>query len=117
MGLVEFFTGSSHEDFGIYSERDERLSADAFRQQLSQGARLIKPKYVKFALTTSSSGEALLGYDGHCFVVDVEAMDVVNALVREQPVNASDRPATFELLRELYNHEALELAQQKESPL
>jgi len=112
--LVEFFTGSSHEDFGVYAERDELLSADALRQRLSQGARLIKPKYVKFALTTSSTGEVLLGFDGHSFVVDAEVMDVLDVLAQEGPVGATDHqhilnhPATLELLVALYNHEALE---------
>jgi len=112
--LVEFFTGSSHEDFGVYTERDELLSADALRQRLSQGARLIKPKYIKFALTTSSTGEVLLGFDGHCFVVDADVLDVLDVLAQEGHVGAADHqrilnhPATLELLVALYNHEALE---------
>ena len=112
--LVEFFTGSSHEDFGVYTERDELLSADALRQRLSQGSRLIKPKYIKFALTTSSTGEVLLGFDGHCFVVDADVLDVLDVLAQEGHVGAADHqrilnhPATLELLVALYNHEALE---------
>ena len=107
--LVEFFTASSHEDFGVYTERDVLLSEDAFKDAISHGARLLKPKYVKFALTTCSSGEVLLGFDGHSFVLIAEDIDVLKDLMSEQPVNVSDHPNAFELLRELYNHEALEL--------
>lgn len=114
--LVEFFTGSSHEDFGVYTERDELLSADAFRQRLSQGARLIKPKYVKFALTTSATGAVLLGFDGHSFVLAPKTLTVVRSVIKEEPVHADAHPdmltdpTTFDLLLALYNHEALELA-------
>jgi len=107
--LVEFFTQSSHEDFGVYTEREEPLSNTAFKEMIEQGASLIKPRYVKFALTTSASGETLLGFDGHSFVVNAEDMDVLNALMGEQPVNVSDHPVSLKLLRALYNHEALEL--------
>ena len=121
--LVEFFTGSSHEDFGAYAEREESLSAMAFAEKLTQGARLIKPHYVKFALTRAPSGEIRLGFDSHSFVVDADILDVLDVLAQEGPVGATDHqhilnhPATLELLVALYNHEALEFTDWQASTL
>ncbi|HEY9079791.1 cupin domain-containing protein [Magnetovibrio sp.] len=114
--LVEFLTQSSHEDFGVYTEREDLLSADALRTALNQGNGLIKPAYVKFVLTMSSRGEMLLGFDGHSFTLTPESMAVVRSLIKENPVRPEAHPdmladpATFDLLLTLYNHEALELA-------
>ena len=114
--LVEFFTESSHEDFGLYSERDKPLSEKAFAKKLRDGAPLIKPPYVKFAVTTTRDGRHMLGFDRHSFVFDDTLSALVQAFMGEEPVRiASDfpralQPAPLEFVRTLYNHQALELA-------
>jgi len=112
--LVEFFTQSSHEDFGIYTEREDELSRDGFAQKLKQGASLIKPRYVKFALTRAPSGEVYLGFDSHSFALDADILPLLEALMHEDAVSVMSHPemlerrATLELMHELHTHEALE---------
>lgn len=106
--LVEFFTESSHEDFGSYSEREDILSAAAFEAALEGGANLIKPAYVKFAVTGHGNGTFRLGFDSQSFVLAEDLMPLVRALMNEQAVNAKAFSAHLEFLRELYNHQALE---------
>jgi 50S ribosomal protein L16 3-hydroxylase len=112
--LVEFFTESSHEDFGEYSERDDLLSADALEASLKEGAGLIKPEYVKFAITESSSGRFYLGFDTQSFAIDESLLSVIQLFMKEDMVSVEsypallDHPATQEFLLELYNHQALE---------
>lgn len=111
--LVTFFTESNHEDFGVYSEREEPLSVEDLIADLEDGDSLIKPHYVKFALT-SQAGVFTLGFDGHSFVLDDHAFDLIQALMKEQPVNTANTralltsPTSAQLLCDLYNHEALE---------
>jgi 50S ribosomal protein L16 3-hydroxylase len=111
--LVTFFTESGHEDFGVYSEREDPLSPSDFAAYLKDGDGLIKPYYVKFALT-SDAGVFTLGFDGHSFVLDEHAFDIIQALMKEQPVNGANTralltsPTSVQLLCALYNHEALE---------
>jgi len=114
--LVEFLSQSSHEDFGVYTEREEVMPAEGLRSALGNGRGLIKPVYVKFVLTTSSHGETLLGFDSHSFVLAPKTLTVVRSVIKEEPVHADAHPdmltdpTTFDLLLALYNHEALELA-------
>lgn len=107
--LVEFFTESSHEDLANYTERDAVLSLDAFTAELQAGAGLCKPPYVKFAVTAAAAGTFYLGVDNHSFVLDEGLLPLIRSLMMEQTVTAAlDNEPTLELLRELYNHEALE---------
>ncbi|MBL4614041.1 MAG: cupin domain-containing protein [Magnetovibrio sp.] len=112
--LVEFFTESTHEEFGIYTEREDVLCLDSFSAALNDGASLIKPNFIKFAVTAAPGGEFHLGFDCHSFALDEGRFTVVQALVKEQAVNAQNLPALMhhlEFLHELYNHEALEFAE------
>lgn len=112
--VVEFFTESSHDDFGNYVERDDPISVDMLIGALKDGACLIKPPFVKFVLTANSSGEFYLGFDRHSFALDEDLLPVAHALMKERAVCSSDHPELFqhcgayEFLCELYNHEALE---------
>ena len=112
--LVEFFTESSHEDLSYYSTREDVLNAEEFDIELHQGASLIKPEYVKFAITTFENGGFCLGFDNHSFGVNEAAFPVLQTLMKEQPVdlatypNVLDQIETRKLVIELYNHGALE---------
>ncbi|WP_419903136.1 JmjC domain-containing protein [Kiloniella sp.] len=114
--LVEFFTESSHEDFGSYSEREEMLYDDEFEGELQEGASLVKPEYVKFAITTSSSGGFCLGFDSQSFTLDERLFPLMQKFMKEEVVNSKtypdlfSEPAYLEFLLELYNHSALEFA-------
>ena len=114
--LVEFFTESSHEDFGIYSEREELISADAFEQKLRSGAGLLKPEYVKFAITANASGAFYLGFDSQSFVLEGGFLPLIQKFMSEIAIylkNEPDylnNPAVLEILLELYNHQGLEFA-------
>lgn len=113
--LAVFFTGSTNEDFEPYSERDDALDPAAFAEALRAGGGLIKPAYVKFALTPSSPSSSgatySLGFDRETFAIDDAALAVILGLMKEQVVTAKDTPALLDhldLLRTLYNHQALE---------
>jgi 50S ribosomal protein L16 3-hydroxylase len=114
--LVSFFSGSSHEDFGNYSEREEILDGEGLQEKLNEGASLIKPEYVKFAITTTNSGSLQLGFDNQNFALHEGLLPIVQEFMKEAAVNLKNTPglfdqsATFELLLDLYNHQALELA-------
>lgn len=115
--LVEFFTESSHEDFGSYSEREEMLYDDEFEGELQEGASLIKPEYVKFAITTSNTGGFCLGFDSQSFTLDERLFPLIHMFMKEEVVNSKSypdlftEPAYLEFLLELYNHQALEFAE------
>jgi len=107
--LVEFFTASSHEDFGAYEPREDVLSLEEFRQALDDGARLIKPEYVKFAVTAAPNGGYHLGFDTHSFDFDDNLFGLVQSLLKERAVEVSVEGQTgLKLLCDLYNHQALE---------
>jgi 50S ribosomal protein L16 3-hydroxylase len=113
--LAAFFTGSTNEDIERYSERDDALSLAAFTEALQAGAGLIKPAYVKFALApsppTSSGGTYSLGFDRETFDINDAALAVILSLMKEDAVTTSDTPELLghlDLLRTLYNHQALE---------
>ena len=109
--LATFFTGSSSDEFAQYTEREDTLSRAAFTKTLQAGTPLIKPPYVKFALTPSPKGGYTLGFDREAFTIDDEALTVVQSLMSETPVSAAASPALLEqldLLCTLYNHQALE---------
>jgi len=114
--LVEFFTESSHEDLATYTERDEPLEPEALKAQMQAGVGLCKPPYVKFAVTAPNAGTFCLGVDNHSFVLDEGLLPLVQALMGEQTVTAASHPAlvehapTLAWVSELYNHEALEFA-------
>ena len=113
--LAAFFTGSTNEDIEQYSERDEALDPATFAEALQAGAGLIKPASVKFALTPSpgsfSGTTYSLGFERETFAIDDAALAVILSLMKEQAVTAKDMPALLDhldLLRTLYNHQALE---------
>jgi 50S ribosomal protein L16 3-hydroxylase len=111
-----FFSGSSHEDFGNYSEREVILDGESLQKKLKEGASFIKPEYVKFSITTTNSGSFQLGFDNQNFILHEVLLSVVQEFMKEGLVNMKntpglfDDPATLELLLDLYNHQALELA-------
>lgn len=109
--LAVFFSGSSRDDIVLYCERDDMLSVKAFKDALQAGGGLIKPAYVKFALTPSPQGTYSLGFDREFFDIDDAALKVILSLMQEDVVTLHAMPALLdhlELLRTLYNHEALE---------
>ena len=113
--LAAFFTGSTNEDIAQYSERDEALDLAAFTEALQAKAGLIKPAYVKFALTPSlprtSGGAYSLGFDRETFDTSDAALAVILSLMKEDAVTLNDTPELLDhldLLRTLYNHQALE---------
>jgi len=121
--LAAFFTGSTNEDFAQYSERDDTLSLVAFTEALQASAGLIKPAHVKFALTSSttpssplssplsSGGTYRLGFDRETFDINDTALAVILSLMKEDAVTTNDTPELLDhvdLLRTLYNHQALE---------
>jgi 50S ribosomal protein L16 3-hydroxylase len=109
--LAEFFTGSSSEDTEHHSDRDETLSIAAFTKDLKTNGGLIKPAYVKFALTPSSKGGYSLGFNRKTFEIKDDALAVILSLMKEDVVETGDTPALLDhldLLCALYNHQALE---------
>jgi 50S ribosomal protein L16 3-hydroxylase len=129
--LAAFFTGSTNEDIAQYSERDDTLSLAAFTEALQARAGLIKPAHVKFALTPSPSpslspsfpqsspqsspqspgGTYNLGFDRETFDINDAALAVILSLMKEDAVTPNDTPELLDhldLLRTLYNHQALE---------
>ena len=83
----------------------------ALSEALRAGAGLIKPAYVKFALTPSSAGTYSLGFDGKTFDIDDDALAVILNLMKEDAVTTNDTPALLDhldLLTALHNHQALE---------
>ena len=109
--LAAFFTGSTNDDIAPYNERDETLSPAAFTQALQGSAGLIKPAYVKFALTPSSEGTYTLGFDRETFDISDAALSVILRLMQEDAVTPTDLPALLDhldILCTLYNHQALE---------
>jgi 50S ribosomal protein L16 3-hydroxylase len=113
--LAAFFTGSTSEDIEQYSERDDTLSLADFTEALQTRAGLIKPAHVKFALTPSSpqspGGAYSLGFDRETFDINDAALAIILSLVKEDAVTPNDTPELLDhldLLRTLYNHQALE---------
>jgi 50S ribosomal protein L16 3-hydroxylase len=109
--LAAFFTGSTSEDIAQYSERDDTLSLAAFTEALQARAGLIKPAYVKFALTPSPKGTYSLGFNRETFDINDDALAVILSLMKEDAVTTNDTPALLDhldLLCTLYNHQALE---------
>jgi len=109
--LSAFFTGSTNEDIELYSERDDPLSLAAFTEALQARSGLIKPAYVKFALTPSPKGTYTLGFDGETFDINDTALAIILNLMKEDAVTTDDTPALrdhLDLLHTLYNHQALE---------
>ena len=109
--LAAFFTGSTSEDIAQYSERDDTLSLAAFTEALQARAGLIKPAHVKFALTPSPKGTYSLGFDRETFDTNDAALAVILSLMKEDAVTTNDTPELLDhldLLRTLYNHQALE---------
>ncbi|MBC8267831.1 MAG: cupin domain-containing protein [Rhodospirillaceae bacterium] len=113
--LVQFFTESGHEDFGNYSEREDPIEAGALKDALEQGAALIKPPYVKFALTQTAPESFCLGFNGHSFMVGQSLLPMLKVLMKEQGVNATGNPeilsdpGALAFLLALHNHQGLEL--------
>ncbi|MHA1598043.1 MAG: cupin domain-containing protein [Alphaproteobacteria bacterium] len=113
--LVTFFTESSHDDFGNYSERETPLSIEDLAAKLEKGDGLFKPEYVKLALTTSASGAVYLGFERHGLCLDDAVLPLIDKLMNGQAVTADDppglldHPASLEFLLDLYNHYGLEI--------
>jgi len=94
-----------------YSERDNPLSLTDFTEALQAQAGLIKPAYVKFALTPSPKGAYSLGFNRETFDINDTALAVILNLMKEDAVTINDTPALLDhraLLCTLYNHQALE---------
>lgn len=113
--LVEYFTESSHPEFGDYAEREDVLSLQELSDQLDRGSQFLKPPYVKFALTASGSGGFYLGVGRHSFDLGENELPIILELMKEHPCNpildadVSHHPACLGFLLELYNHQVLEL--------
>ena len=114
--LVEFFTESSHDGFGNYSTRDDILDYREFITELKKGKGLIKPEYIKLALTTSGSGDFFLGFERQSFIIPEKLVPFIQKLMKEEAVELRQYPQLFELpedlliLLELYNHQAFEFS-------
>ena len=109
--LASFFTDSTSEDTEQYGEHDDTLSLASFTETLRTTAGLIKPAYVKFALTPSPMGPYRLGFNGKVFDINDDALVVILSLMKEDAVTPNDTPALLEhldVLCALYNHQALE---------
>jgi 50S ribosomal protein L16 3-hydroxylase len=109
--LAEFFTGSSSEDTEHHSELDDTLSLAAFTEALQENAGLIKPAYVKFALTPSSKGVYSLGFNHKTFEINGDSLAIILSLMKEDAVTTLATPTLhdhLDLLCMLYNHQALE---------
>jgi len=112
--LVEFFTESSHENFGTYSERDDPLDRQVLVQALQDGVRLRKPEYVKFAITKAAGNAFYLGFDAHSFLLDENVFPWIARLMQEDLLSADSAPQlldeveVLDLLCDLFNHQALE---------
>ena len=114
--LSAFFSGSSHEEFGNYSEREVILDGKNLQKKMNEGASLIKPEYVKFTILMMNSGSFQLGFDNRNFAFHEGLLPVVEEFMKEQVVNLKNTPgllgdpSSLVLLLDLYNHQALELA-------
>ena len=114
--LGTFFSGSSHEDFGNYTERKATLNVKGLKKKLNDGASLIKTEYAKFAITKTKSGSFQLGFDNQNFVLHETLITTIQKFMKGELVNTKNTPSllddlvTLELLLDLYNHQALELA-------
>jgi 50S ribosomal protein L16 3-hydroxylase len=114
--LVAFFTESGHEDLGLFEPRETPLTAARFKAEIKGGARLVKPLYVKFAVTANAKQGYSLGVDGTRFAIAKADLPVIQCLAGELPVCLQSdpgllvRPARIDLLLTLYNHQALEFA-------
>jgi len=115
--LVSYFTESPHEEFGSYTEREDCLSLNQFNEILEKGTNLIKPEYVKFALTTDATGAFSLGFDGQSFTFSDGFFAVIQKLMKGETVSFLTQkqlftvPETTRFLLELYNHQALEFVE------
>ena len=113
--LCSFCSGSSHEDFGNYSEREVLLDEEYLQKKLSEGASLLKPEYVKFSVMTTNTGSFQLGFDNKNFAFHENLLPVILGFMKEEVVSLKNKPGllgapgTLELLLDLYNHQALEL--------
>ena len=114
--LGTFFSGSSHQDFGNYIERKATLNVRGLKKKLNEGASLVKPEYVKFAITKTNSGSSQLGFDNKNFVLHETVTLTIQKFMMEELVNTKNTPGLLDdsvnlkLLLDLYNHEAIELA-------
>jgi 50S ribosomal protein L16 3-hydroxylase len=109
--LASFFTGSTSEDATQDGERDDSLSLAAFTETLQAEASLIKPAYVKFALTPSDKGTYSLGFNHKTFDINDDALVVILSLMKEDALTTKGMPALLDhldLLCALYNDQALE---------
>jgi 50S ribosomal protein L16 3-hydroxylase len=115
--LASFFTDTTSEEMARYEEREEALGVATFRKSLRAGAGLIKPAYIKFALTPSPKGAYRLGFDRQVFDINDDALTVVLSLMKEDAITTNDTPALLDhldLLCTLYNHQALEFINKEE---
>lgn len=108
--LVEFFTESSHEDFGCLTPREEPLDLAQLQSELADGICLVKPPYVKFAITATPEGTFNLGFDAHSLVLDEALFPLVQTIMKERPLDGSGikSAADLDLVLDLFNHHALE---------
>ncbi len=114
--LVTYFTEQSNEDLWPGVERDEPLSTEQFHKALDSGVSLIKPNPIKFAITASVSGNFCLGVDGQNYDLAENLFPVIKKLMANQTLTSETTPEItrdpicLDLLRQLYNHQALDFA-------
>jgi 50S ribosomal protein L16 3-hydroxylase len=114
--LGAFFSGSTHEDFGNYTEREATINVKGLKKKLNDGASLTKLEYAKFSITKTNSGSFQLGFDNQNFVLHKTLIPTIQKFMKEELVNTKNTPSllddlvTLDLLLDLYNHQALEFA-------
>lgn len=114
--LVEYFTEPSHPDFGDYSARETIVSLSDFTDHIERGRHLVKPPYVKCAITTSDAGGFILGVGRQSFTLDENLLPTIHSLMKEQPYSpdqdlpVGNQPDCLEFLLDLYNHQVLEFS-------
>lgn len=112
--LAEFFSESSHQDFGRFLKRDQPVTVENMHARLQTGAGLIKPEYVKMLISHIKDDLYYLGVDGHGFELNTISASVMMVLSSEQELNLSSVPEldkdkrTLRLVCQLYNREILQ---------
>jgi len=112
--VTTFFTQSSHEEFGSFDLRLEPMTASDFVGRLRRGESLIKPAYVKFAVSGFRKDGFWLAVDGQGFDLEQDLFPVIKQLMSEDPTcpqslsHLLKKPEKINPLLDLYNHNVLE---------
>lgn len=111
--LVGFFS-----EPGVIDDSDEEeietLNEDGFLLELSRGAKIYKPEYVKIALTSDNFGQVSLGFSGQTCRIDEEQLTLIKVLLQGNAIGIEQYPSlkTKHLLAfvfKLVNSQALEI--------